>query len=89
MKLVTFFVARTKNSLAKIITDSETTTKINVRSGWVLSLILLTSAVIYKETRLCNIFKTKKVMILTNAIIKSPYKVLLNLSKRTALTWPI
>ena len=43
MKLVTLFVARTKNNLVKIITDSESTTKINVRSGWILSLILLTS----------------------------------------------
>ena len=76
MKLTTFSIARTKHNYAKIMTDSESTTKINVRPGWVLFPILLTSAVIYKdfcmEMRLCNIFKTKKAIILTNTIIENP-----------------
>ena len=46
MKLTTFSVARTKDNQAKLITDSESSTKINVRSGWALFLILLMSAVI-------------------------------------------
>ena len=85
MKLTTFSVARTKDNQAKLITDSESSTKINVRSGWALFLILLTSAVIHKQ-RLSNIFKTTKAITL---FIESPYKVLLYSSKRTTLTWPI
>ena len=76
MKLKTFSVNQ-----AKLITDSESSTKINVKSGWALFLTLLTSAVIYKQ-RLSNIFKTTKAIIL---FIESPYKVLLDSSKRTAL----
>ena len=42
MKLTTFSVAKTKDNYAKLITDSESSTKINVRSGWaLLSLLLL------------------------------------------------
>ena len=48
MKLTTFSVARTKDYYAKLIADSESTTKISERSIWALPLILLTSAVIYK-----------------------------------------
>ena len=87
MKLATFSVAKTIDNQAKPIIDSERTTKINARSGWTLFLILLTSVVIYKQrfsmkTRLCNIFKTATAIILTNAITESPYKVLLDSSKR-------
>ena len=93
MKLITSSVVRAKYNQIKLITDSEST-KINVRSGCAFSLILHMSAVIYKqrfsmETRLRNIFKTTKVIILTNTIIESPYKILLDSSKRKALTWPI
>ena len=49
MKLTTFSVARTKHNSARLITDSESTIKINVTSGWSLFLILLTSTVIYKD----------------------------------------
>ena len=51
MKLTTFFVARTKDNQAinNILKDSESTTKINAKSVWALFLILLTSAVIYKD----------------------------------------
>ena len=64
MKLTTFSVARTKHNSARLITDSESTIKINVTSGWSLFLILLTSAVIYKdfwmETSLCNISELQR-----------------------------
>ena len=81
MKLKTFSVARTKNNQAKLITDSESSTKINEKSGQALFLTLLTSAVTYKQ-RFSNIFKTTKAIIL---FTESPYKVLLDSSKRTAL----
>lgn len=94
MKQATFSVARTKDNQAKLITDSESTTKINAKPGWALFLILLTLAVISKqrfcmETRLGNIFKTAKAIILVDTIIESPYKGLLDSSKIKALTWPI
>ena len=94
MKLTTFSVVGTKDNEAKLIIYSESTTKVNARSGGALFLSLLTSAVIYKqrfstETRLGNIFKTTKAIILTNTIIKRPYKVSLDSSKTKALTWPI
>ena len=60
---------------------------------WALFLILLASAVIYKdfcmEMSLCNIFKTTKAIILTNTIVENLYKVLLDSSKGTALALPI
>ena len=82
MKLTIFSIARTKDNQAKLITDSESTKitkgtiKINRKSSWTLFLIVLTSAVIYKDfsmkTRLRNIFKIIKTIILTNTIIENP-----------------
>ena len=42
MKLTIFSGAKNKGNQAKLLTDSENTTKINVWSGWALFLILLT-----------------------------------------------
>ena len=42
MKLTSFSGAKNKGNQAKLLTDSESTTKINVWSGWALFLILLT-----------------------------------------------
>ena len=38
-----------QNWQTKLMTDSESTTKINVRSDWALFRILLTLAIIYKQ----------------------------------------
>ena len=69
MKLTIFSVARTKDNQAKLITDSESFTRINVRSCWAIFLILLTSAAIHKQ-RLSNIIKTTKAIILFIKFIK-------------------
>ena len=49
MKLTTCSVAKTKHNKGKLITDSKSTTKIDVRPDQALFLILLMSAVIYKQ----------------------------------------
>ena len=61
LKLTIFFVVGYKHNLAKVITFSESTSKIKVKSSWALFFILLTSAVINIQTfcmekRLNNIF---------------------------------
>ena len=57
--------------------DFKKTFKIKVRSHWTVFKISLTSAVIefWMKKRLSNIFKTTKVKKLTEAIIKSSYRV--------------
>ena len=48
MKLVTFFISRTKQMYTKTLAVSESTFKIKAMSPWTLFKIFLTSAVIYK-----------------------------------------
>ena len=62
-KLTTFSVARAKVNQAKLITNSESTTKIKARSPWELFLILRTLAVIYKQNFL---HRNKTVQYLEN-----------------------
>ena len=49
MKLKTFSVSRTNDNQARLITNSESTIKINARSRWAIFLILITLAVICKQ----------------------------------------
>ena len=49
MKLVTFFISRTKQMYTKTLAVSESTFKIKAMSLWALFKIFLTSAVIYKQ----------------------------------------
>ena len=49
MKLATFFISSTKFIFTKLLSVSERLIKIKVRSHWALFLILLPSAVIYKQ----------------------------------------
>ena len=78
MKLATFFISSTKFIFTKLLSVSERLIKIKVRSHWALFLILLPSAVIYKdfcmETRFCNIFKTANAITLSKTILESPYE---------------
>ena len=48
MNLTTFFILRTKQIHAKLLTASESKFKIKAMSTWTLSEILLTSAVVCK-----------------------------------------
>ena len=83
MKLTTFSVARTNDNLTKLITDSETCIKINVRSRWTLSLKLVTSAIIYKLRFLhgnetVQYLKNYKGSHLDQYHYRKPFKVLLD-----------
>ena len=49
MKLATFFIRRTNQIYAKVITVSKSKFEIKVVSAWTLFEILLTSAVISKQ----------------------------------------
>ena len=78
MKLATFFVSSTKCIFRKLLSFSESSIKIKVRSRWVLFLILLQQLFanndLCMKTRLCNIFKTANAMTLTKTILESPYE---------------
>ena len=81
MKLTTFLLARTIENWAKLMLDSKRTFKIKVTSRWTVFRILLMSQLFaFKEfcieKRLFNILKTTKVTKLTEAILKSSYRVL-------------
>ena len=77
MKLITFFISRTKQIYAKTLTVSESAFKMKVMSPWTLFELLLTSAVICKQRLLHeNIFKTKNTETLIKAISESPNKLL-------------
>ena len=77
MKLITFFISRTKQIYAKTLTVSESAFKMKVMSPWTLFELLLTSAVICKQRLLHeNIFKTKNTETLIKAISESPKKLL-------------
>ena len=49
MKLATFFISSTKRIFTKLLSVSERSIKIKVRSHWALFLILLTLAVICRQ----------------------------------------
>ena len=49
LELKTFFVSTTRDIYTKLLTFSGSSAKINVRSGWTFFVILLMSAVIWKQ----------------------------------------
>ena len=81
-KLTTFFIPATGDIYTKLLTFAESSRKIKVTLLWTLFVILLTSAVVYKqrlfciEKRFCYVFKTTNAMTLTETILENNYKVL-------------
>ena len=81
MKLITFFISRTKHIYAKTLTVSESTFKIKAKPPWKLFEISLHQQLFANKDfctkmRLCNIFKTTNTKKLIKAILESLYKVL-------------
>ena len=79
MKLITFFIIRTKQIYAKTLTVSEIAFKMKVMSTWTLFELCLRQQLFankdfFTKMRLCNIFKTKNTEALIKAISESPNK---------------
>ena len=80
MKLTTFFVSSTRCIFTKLLAEPESSTNIRVRSNSTFFVILLQQLFVNKDfcmkTRLCSIFKTANVIMLTKTILESPYELL-------------
>ena len=77
MKLATFFISKTKQNYAEILTVPESTIKIKTMLPWILFKILLTSAIICKQsfcakTKLYNVFKTKTILESAYNLVQMP-----------------
>ena len=91
MKLTTFFISKTKQIYAKILTVSESTFKIKAMLPWILFEILLTSAGIYKqrflhENKIVQYLQNYKYQDINQGHFKKPLQASTNGIKNNCLT---
>ena len=94
MKLTTFSIAKKTKNETKPIRDSEGSPNMKVKSRWAFFQILPCQQLFaFKkycmETKLYNIFKNKNTTNLTEPILKSSYKVLLEAVLYVTLRRPV